>query len=92
MVYTKKGMLRAPDFGLHLSEDGFGKILRYWAKGPGGTREKLAQNPWEEVDVWIRAFNKNRRTELETGTDITPDEMVFEWSRWDQGDTFSLLH
>jgi hypothetical protein len=25
----KKGMLRAPDFGLHLSEDRFGKILRY---------------------------------------------------------------
>ena len=26
----KKDMLRAPDFGLHLSEDRFGKILRYW--------------------------------------------------------------
>ncbi len=24
----KKGMLRAPDFGLHISEDRFGKILR----------------------------------------------------------------
>lgn len=76
----KKGMLRAPDFGLHLSEDRFGKILRYWAKGPDGTREKLADNPWEEVDIWIRGFNKNRRAELEPGTDITPDEMMFEWT------------
>ena len=76
----RKGMLRAPDFGLHLSEDRFGKILRYWAKGPDGTREKLVENPWEEVDVWIRAFNKNRRAEIEVGTDVTPDEMMFEWT------------
>ena len=77
---VKKGMLRAPDFGLHLSEDRFGKILRYWAKGPDGTREKLLTNPWEEVDVWIRGFNKNRKTEIEVGTDVTPDEMMFEWT------------
>ena len=76
----RKGMLRAPDFGLHLSEDRFGKILRYWAKGPDGTREKLADNPWEEVDVWIRAFNKNRKAEIEVGTDVTPDEMMMEWT------------
>ncbi len=69
-------MLRVPDFGLHLSEDRFGKILIYWAKGPDGTREKLVENPWEEVDVWILGFNKNRRTEIEMGT---PDEMMFEW-------------
>ncbi len=45
----KKGMLRAPDFGLHLSEDRFGKILRYWSKGPDGTREKLLEKPWEKM-------------------------------------------
>jgi hypothetical protein len=32
------------------------------------------------VDVWIRGFNKNRRTEIEVGTDLTPDEMMFEWT------------
>jgi hypothetical protein len=76
----KKDMLRAPGFGSHLSEDRFGKILRYWAKGPDGTREKLAENPWEEVDVWIQGFNRNRRTEIGVGTDVTPDEMMFEWT------------
>ncbi len=45
----KKGMLRAPDFGLHLSEDRFGKILRYWSKGLDGTREKLLEKPWEKM-------------------------------------------
>jgi hypothetical protein len=77
---TKKGMLRAPDFGMHLSQDKFKKILRYWSKGPDGTQEKLRDNPWEEVDIWIRGFNKNRQAEIEVGTDITPDEMMFEWT------------
>ena len=77
---TKKGMLRAPDFGMHLSQDKFKKILRYWSKGPDGTTEKLRDYPWEEVDIWIRGFNKNRQAEIEVGTDITPDEMMFEWT------------
>ncbi len=76
---SKKGMLRAPDFGMHLSQDKFRKNLRYWAKGLEGTTEKLRDNPWEEVDIWIRGFNKNRQAEIEVGTDITPDEMMFEW-------------
>ncbi len=30
--------------------------------------------------MWIRGFNKNRRTELEAGADVTPDAMMFEWT------------
>jgi hypothetical protein len=76
----RKGMLKPPDFGLYLSKDRFGRILRYWARGPDGTTEKLRENPWEEVDVWIRGFNKNRKREIILGTDVTPDEMMFEWT------------
>jgi hypothetical protein len=75
----RKGMMTAPDFGLYLSRDRFRRILRYWARGPEGTKEKLTNNPWEEVDYWVRAFNKNRREEIEVGTNVTPDEMMFAW-------------
>ena len=75
----RKGMMPAPDFGLYLSRDRFKKILRYWARGPEGTSEKLRNNPWEEVDYWVRAFNKIRREEIEVGTNVTPDEMMFAW-------------
>jgi hypothetical protein len=34
----------------------------------------------EEVDVWIRGFNKNRKREIILGTDVTPDEMMFKWT------------
>jgi hypothetical protein len=66
---SKKGMLRASDFGMHLSQDKFRKILRFWTKGPEGTTEKLRDNPWEEVDIWIRGFNKNRQAEIEVAGD-----------------------
>ncbi len=46
---------------------------------PTGTTEKLKDNPWEEVDYWVRAFNKSRKEELEVGTNVTPDEMMFAW-------------
>ncbi len=49
-------------------------------RGPDGTTEKLRESPWEEVDVWIRGFNKNRTREIILGTDVTPDEMMFEWT------------
>jgi hypothetical protein len=64
---------------LYLSRDRFKRILRYWARGPRGTSEKLKNNPWEEVDYWVRAFNKSRKDELEVGTNVTPDEMMFAW-------------
>jgi hypothetical protein len=76
----RKGMLKPPDFGLYLSKERFQRILRYWARGPDRTTEKLRENPWEEVDVWIRGFNKNRKREIVLGTDVTPDEMMFEWT------------
>ena len=75
----RKGMMPAPDFGLYLSRNRFEKILRYWALGPDGTSEKLRENPWAEVDYWVRAFNTNRKEELVVGTDITPDEMMMAW-------------
>ncbi len=58
---TRKGMLKPPDFGLYLGKDRFQRILRYWSQGPDGTKERLRDNPWEEVDVWIRGFNENER-------------------------------
>ncbi len=75
----RKGMTPAPDFGLFLSRDRFKNILRYWARGPEGTSEKLRNIPWEEVGYWVRAFNKSRREEIEVGTNVTPDEMMFAW-------------
>jgi hypothetical protein len=60
---TRKGMLPDPDFGLYLSRDRFEKVLRFWAYGSDGTEEKLTEKPWEEVDYWVRAFNKNRKEE-----------------------------
>ena len=75
----RKGMMPAPDFGLYLSRKRFEFILRYWAQGPDGTTEQLRENPWAEVDYWVRAFNKNRKEELVVGTDITPDEMMMAW-------------
>jgi hypothetical protein len=47
----RKGMLKTPDFGLYLGKDRFQRILRYWSQGSDGTKEKLRDNPWEEVDV-----------------------------------------
>jgi len=76
---TRKGMMPAPDFGLFLSRSRFEKVLSYWAYGPDGTEEKLPEKPWEEVDYWVRAFNKNRREELVVGTDLTPDELMMAW-------------
>ncbi len=75
----RKGMMPVPDFGLFLSRDRFRRILWYWARGPEGTSENLKDNPWEEVDYWVCGFNKNRREEIEVGTNVTPDEMTFAW-------------
>jgi hypothetical protein len=75
----QNGMMPAPDFGIYLSRDRFHKILRYWAFGIDGGTELLREKPWKEVDIWIRAFNKNRKEELTFGTDLTPDEMMFAW-------------
>jgi hypothetical protein len=72
-------MMSGPDFGLFLSQDRFKKMLRFWAYGPDGTEDMLTEKPWEEVDYWVRAFNKNRREELVVGTDLTPDEPMIAW-------------
>ncbi len=69
----------APDFGLYLSRPRFEKILHYWSQGPDGTSEQLRENPWAEVDYWVKGFNKNRKEELVVGTDLTPDEMMMAW-------------
>jgi hypothetical protein len=47
----------------------------------------LKEKTWEEVDTWIRAFNKSRREELIFGTDLTPDEMMLAWrgKQWNGG-------
>jgi hypothetical protein len=76
---SRKGMMPGPDFGLYLSRDRFEKVLRFWAYGPDGTEAKLKEKPWEEVDYWVRAFNRNRKEELVVGTDLTPDELMIAW-------------
>jgi len=75
----KKGMLPPPDFGLYMSHDRFDRLLRYWAFGPENCWGELLENPWAEVTYWVTGFNKARREELEVGTDVTPDEMMFAW-------------
>ncbi len=75
----RKGMMPGPDFGLYLSGDRFEKVLRFWAYGPEGTEEKLPEKPWEQVDYWVRAFNRNRKEGLVVGTDFTPDELMIAW-------------
>jgi hypothetical protein len=76
---TKKGMMPPPDFGLYLSRDRFERLLRYWAFGPEKCWGELLEKPWTEVQYWVQGFNKARRDELEVGTDLTPDEMMFAW-------------
>ena len=56
----KKGMLKPPDFGLYLSHDRFEKILRYWARGPDGTKEKLREIRGKR---WTFGFVGSIRTE-----------------------------
>jgi hypothetical protein len=73
----RKGMMPGPDFGLYMSAHRFEKVMRHLAYGPAGTKEKLVAKPWEEVEYWVRAFNKNRKEELVVGTDLTPDESMF---------------
>ncbi len=68
----------APDFGRQLSHDRFKRVLRYLARGIP-EREKLKQNPWAEVDPWVKGCNAARKREIKVGFCITPDEMMFEW-------------
>ena len=75
----RKGMMPGPDFGLYMSRSRFERVMRFWAYGPDGTPEKLVEKPWEEVEYWVRAFNKNRKEELVVGTDLTPDELMMAW-------------
>ncbi len=75
----RKGMMPGPDFGFYMSAHRFEKVMRYLTYGPEGTQEKLVAKPWEEVDYWVRAFNKNRKEELVVGMDLTPDESMFAW-------------
>jgi hypothetical protein len=35
--------------------------------------------PWNEVQLWVQGFNRVRNEELELGTDLTPNEMMFAW-------------
>jgi hypothetical protein len=50
---NQKGMMPPPNFGVYLSRDRFGKILRYWAFGVTGDVNQLREKPWEEVDIWV---------------------------------------
>jgi hypothetical protein len=77
---TKRvGMLPAPDFGRQLSQDRFQRVLRYWARGLPEERQKIRDNPWAQVDPWVKGFNAAREREIKPGSCITPDESMFEW-------------
>ena len=77
---TKRvGMLPPPDFGRQLSHDRFQRVLRYWARGLLEERQKLKENPWAQIDPWVKGFNAAREREIVPGSSITPDESIFEW-------------
>ena len=77
---TKRvGMMPAPDFGRHLSHDRFQRVLRYWARGLPEEREKLKQNPWAQIDPWVKGYNEARLREVKPGSCVTPDETMLEW-------------
>ncbi len=58
---NQKGMMPPPDFGVYLSRDRFGKILRYWAFGVTGDVNLLREKPWEEVDIRLEHSTKTER-------------------------------
>jgi hypothetical protein len=72
-------MMRPPDFGRQLSLDRFQRILRYWGRGLPEERRKLKQNPWAQIDPWVRGLNAARLREIKVDSCLTPDEMMFEW-------------
>jgi hypothetical protein len=77
---TKKvGMLPAPDFGRQLSRDRFQRVLRYWSRGLPAERQKIKDNPWAQIDPWVKGFNAARLREIKPGSCVTPDESMFEW-------------
>jgi hypothetical protein len=77
---TKKvGMMPGPDFGRQLAYDRFERVLRYWARGLPGERERLRLDPWAQIDPWVKGYNEARLREIKPGSCLTPDEMMFEW-------------
>jgi hypothetical protein len=67
---------------------------RFWSRRSVAGK-LLRENPLQEVDFWIRGFNKNRKREIILGTDITPDDMMFEWTGNEGpagGDTTQIIH
>ena len=73
------GLMPPPDFGRHLSRDRFRRIVRYWARGRIRERDRLRNNPWAQVDSWVKGFNDARLREIVAGSCVTPDEMMLEW-------------
>ena len=73
------GLMPPPDFGRHLSRDRFRRIVRYWARGRIRERDRLLNNPWAQVDSWVKGFNDARLREIVAGSCVTPDEMMLEW-------------
>ncbi len=68
-----------PDFGRQLSHDRFQRVLRYWARGLPEEREKIKQNPWAQIDPWVKGYNDARLREVKPGSCVTPDETMLEW-------------
>jgi hypothetical protein len=73
------GLMPPPDFGKHLSRDRFKRICRYWARGLEQERDRLRDNPWAQVDSWVKGFNEARLREILPRSCVTPDEMMLEW-------------
>jgi hypothetical protein len=76
---NNNGLMPPPDFGKHLSRDRFKRICRYWARGLKKERDRLRDNPWAQVDSWVKGFNDARLREIVAGSCVTPDEMMLEW-------------
>jgi hypothetical protein len=71
------GIMPSPDFGRHLSQDRFHRILRYWARGLPKQREAVKDNPLAQIGPWAEIFNEARMREIKPGSCLTPDEMMF---------------
>ena len=62
------GLMPPPDFGRHLSRDRFKRIVRYWGRGRISERNRLRNNPWAQVDSWVKGFNDARLREIVAGS------------------------
>ncbi len=38
----------------------------------------MIENPWAQIDLWLKGFNAARSRKVNLGSCVTPDESMFE--------------